>query len=457
MDTTTYARAKFLANRALIAAIATLAIASAPIQSGFCGNEHKAPVSRQTNGKQQAAPIPQTPAQPAWEEDVILVMPNATADKENVAKAISDAHGIVVDTIGQGELTVLKVKVEKGKLAETEKKFAADKNFSSFQRNYSLSAQIFVTDPKYYQEWHIPEVRASSAWQAKGGSTDRWVAVLDSGTNYWLNDMAANTVAGYDAVNKSNGAGDVQGHGTMVASTIDATVGNGIGTAGVCLNAKVEPVRIANRGSDGKAYSDSAALLRGILWAAGSGDKIINLSYNSNPPYSLSNARVNTIFHLYARWFHDWYGGLLFMSAGNGDSAGRGVWDSSPRQNYLVVVSALQPNGRPSNFSNYGNPVWFSAPGENIWCLDTSGRPVSVAGTSFSAPIVAGIAAMVWGVNRGMTNDRVLDILKQSCIKRFNHGGGANDWDAWYGFGMPHAMDAVEIARYGAVQMHMSH
>lgn len=129
-------------------------------------------------------------------------------------------------------------------------------------------------------------------------------------------------------------------------------------------------------------------------------------------------------------------GGLVFNAAGN-----NGRLDSNPRRYYLIVVSAIDNKYGLASFSNYGNPIWFTAPGTAVWCSDRYGRAASVNGTSFASPICAAVAAMVWSANPALRNTQVEQILAQTCFK-----AGTATWTQWFGYGMPNAEAAVRRA-----------
>ena len=76
-----------------------------------------------------------------------------------------------------------------------------------------------------------------------------------------------------------------------------------------------------------------------------------------------------------------------------------------------------------------------------IASLATAGYS-AVTGTSFSAPQVAGTAALVWSILPGLTNDDVKDILFQSADDR-----GENGKDPIYGYGVLNTEKAVAIAK----------
>lgn len=369
---------------------------------------------------------------PVYREDTLLVMPNKGADAKEISDIFKEIHGEVIETIGEGELTCYVVKVEKGKMLECERKLGQDKHFSAVQRDYIFQTnQAAVNDPYFSSQWHLSALNVVRAWSYGQGS-GIVLGVLDTGTNYGISELSGKTYSGYDAVLNRNGQSDVQGHGTMVATTAAAVTNNRVGTASPARQSYVYPVRIG----DSNGGISSSALMKGIQQAGNAGIRIINISANGNPPYSFSNRNVYTALHNYFRWFHDTKGGLIFVSAGNTP-----VRDSNPLLPYLIVVSAINPSYSLASFSTYGSNIWFTAPGQSIYCTTREGRVASVAGTSFSCPLAAAVAAMVWGARPSMRNTDVESILRSNCYKP----NTASRTD-YYGYGMPNAEAAVRAA-----------
>ncbi len=406
-----------------------------------------------TDLKKRTAPAIPTNYQP----NILLVMPNANADNDEVSDVLKEAHGTLVGTMGEGRLKCLIYQTEKGKLEETEKKFTKDKHFRCVSRNYQFKAQIIPNDPQFGSQWHLGAVNAPKAWDITSGGGQK-IAVFDSGCQASVADLAGKTLKGYDATTfgarmtvlggpgplgdllggiggaLSGGAQtDVQGHGTLVATTAAATFNNSINTAGVAPTAKVYPVQIA--GSNG--MTDDIAIMAGLLNMMASGNRIVNISYGAPPPIGFTNPFLHAPLHLYMQEYHDLEGGLIFLSAGND-----GMFDPNPPVPYLCTVSAIDNSLSLADFSNWGTSVKFTAPGKGIVCTARDGTVKNVAGTSFSAPIVASIAALVWNANPGLPNVWVEHILKASCTR-----AGGLLWTPYYGYGMPNAEKAVKMAR----------
>jgi subtilisin family serine protease len=176
------------------------------------------------------------------------------------------------------------------------------------------------------------------------------------------------------------------------------------------------------------------------MGALSSNAKIINISYGSSL-IGIHNPMFHPVLHKFFKYFHDKQGGLIFLSAGND-----GIDDTLNKNlPYLIMVSAIDQTGTLSKFakggSNYGPYVDFTAPGSNIVVSDIDGTPTTVSGTSFSAPIVAGVASLVWGARPKLTNDQVEWCLAASCV---NTTPGQKN--VFYGWGMPDAERALKIA-----------
>lgn len=100
------------------------------------------------------------------------------------------------------------------------------------------------------------------------------VAVIDSGICASHPDLAGRIVDGWDFLESDAVPQDDFGHGCSIAGVIAANMNDGIGIAGVALNAQIMPLRVLNASGVG-SYSDVAAA---IVYAADNGAQVINLS-----------------------------------------------------------------------------------------------------------------------------------------------------------------------------------
>lgn len=361
-----------------------------------------------------------------WTENTLLVMP-FQADGEDATDLVKEVDGTITETIGEGDMTVWVVTFKDTKhFSAAEKKFSTDKNIKNFQRDYIWHGQMTANDPYFPQQWHLNALNVPKAWDISQGGTNV-IGVIDTGVYVTNTDLSGKLLTGWDSTRGVAGQKDVNGHGTMVATTAAAIANNGKGTAGPATLARVYPVLASN--SSGSFTT--TAMIKGIQAIGNAGHKLINMSVNATPPYTLVNKNYNSSLHTYFKWFHDTKGGLIFNAAGNDAK-----YDGAPLCPYLIVVSAIDSSLSLASFSNYGKPIWFTAPGAGIYCQKGSGTIVSVSGTSFSSPLACSIAALVWGRKPTLTNLQVETILKKSA--------GTGTWqNGYYGFGMPDAVKAL--------------
>ncbi len=372
--------------------------------------------------------------------EILLVMPNSKAEPNETAAILKEAHVTIIGTIGQGDMTCLLLQTKKGEFEETEKKLTGDnKHFTAVQRNFISQNHGFSrlgppipNDPYFGSQWHLAAMNIATAWNTSTGR-GATLGVADTGCQGSNPDLQGKTFAGFDVISgTARGNVDVSptlSHGTLVATTAAATTANKLLTASPARDAYIYPIRIA----DANGSTDDSKMIGAILNAGTHGIRVLNISYGvTNTRYSLANAQYHPVLHAYLKWYHDQRNGLTFFSAGN--SAQR---DASPRVPYLIMVSAINAGYKLASFSNYGSPIWFTAPGQDIYASNLNGRVAKVDGTSFASPLVASIATMVISHKPGLTNTQVEQILIRSC--------GKPSWNQAYGYGMPDAAIAVKL------------
>lgn len=412
---------------------------------------------------------------PVDEEDILLVMPNAKSEKDEIKDAFEQAHGEVLAELGEGEMKILVVKTEHGKALQTQQKLAADGHFSAVdvnKREYADWVQPIFKEPKLADSWHLFRMHTPNVYG--GLFTDprnkELIAVLDSGmqgSEVSLVGMGADCTGIYKylalklmaqlmlndnidkAANKIEQWGnlvsymtycisDNNGHGTLVASSA-AGGDNGVASLGINPRTAVYPIRIADGPLGAKIYTDELKEVVAMMICCQSNIRIVNISYGGVPDPS------KKVLQAVMKYYHDKKNGLIFTSAGND-----GKVLSYPQASYLNVVSAMEKTDKGIMLakksvngvfsSNYGNCVTFTAPGSVINCCGADGKPAVAYGTSFSSPIAAGVASLIWGQNRGLKNTDVERIMIQSCE---NTTGGTRS--AKYGYGMPDAKRAMEL------------
>ena len=104
----------------------------------------------------------------------------------------------------------------------------------------------------------------------------------------------------------------------------------------------------------------------------------------------------------------------------------------------VLAVAATTRDDRAAGFSSYGPEVFACAPGERIVSFVPGGGTSTRSGTSFAAPHVSGVLALILSAHPGMSRDGAIAILRGSLEDL-----GASGFDEWFGFGMVDAYRAV--------------
>lgn len=277
------------------------------------------------------------------------------------------------------------------------------------------ATSLGVNDLYASLQWNLEHINAPKAWSAATGAGVR-VAVLDTGISPLHEDLQVNVQLsdGYDFVSSSaNGDGDGRDadasepydgtyHGTHVAGVIAADTNNNAGIAGVAYDATLIPVRVLDRKGSGVAYD----IADGIRYAAGlpSSDgkilspraDIINLSLSiDGDSFIIADAVRDAVAQ----------GVIIIAAAGNAQTNNAhypAAYDN------VFGVGAVNHAGFRSLFSNFGDNISLMAPGgtstKSLYfdgVDDDIFGPIStdsygfVVGTSFAAPHVAGVAALM--------------------------------------------------------------
>ncbi len=190
-------------------------------------------------------------------------------------------------------------------------------------------------------------------------------------------------------------------HGSHVAGIVGADFSKGP-VQGVAPKVKILPAQFI--GNDGAGNIGDAILA--MNYAASRGAKILNLSWGGAPCLpSLASAMEA----LSAR------GILLITAAGNGDSRGNGI-NVDEQPDYpsgfgllnQINVAASTVDDFMINFSNFGiRKVQVAAPGVDIDSTVPGNRIERMSGTSMSAPLTAGAAALLWSAYPNATSQQI--------------------------------------------------
>jgi thermitase len=287
------------------------------------------------------------------------------------------------------------------------------------------------------------DIDGPEAWAISTGSPTVSVAVIDTGIDYTHPDLAANYAGGQDFFNDDLDPMDDHGHGTHVSGTIAAALDNPTGdppapegVVGVAPNARILAYKVC--GADGTC--SDFAIQRAIAQAIADGAKVINMSLGG-PEYSqgLDDAVQEA-----------WRAGLVIV-AGAGNDGTTSLFYPAALE-HVISVGAFDEDGNRAPFSNYGDWVDISAPGNVIMstyplaqCALTTdpgdtGCYTWLSGTSMATPHVSGGAALVWSRPDVTNNQQVVDILLGSADPAGVASARLDSWTAHGGLNLQNAL-----------------
>ncbi len=359
-------------------------------------------------------------AAPRFVEGEVLVEPRAGLPDAALARIASQARGQVGQLVRGTRVRVIKVPA--GQETVVAQRLARNPHLRQAEPNWLLPPLALPNDPLYGNGWHLPKIGAPTAWSTSLG-TNTVVAVLDTGVHAAHPDLNGRVLAGWNTASQNTDITDTFGHGTKVAGTVSASTNNSIGVSAIGWGARILPVKITNA-TDG--YASTSNIAAGISWAASHGAKVVNISYD---------IVASSIIESAAQQFRS-TGGLVVGSAGNtGTDRGFGP------QSGIVFVSGTDSADARASWSSFGGHVDIAAPGVSIASTNNAGAYGSYSGTSFAAPVVAGVVALMRSANPALPPSQVESILYQTALDR-----GAAGFDGVFGWGRVNAAAAVAAA-----------
>jgi hypothetical protein len=205
----------------------------------------------------------------------------------------------------------------------------------------------------------------------------------------WVNGTTVAAVDQASAAVLNDPANAAFGHGTMVAGVVHL----------VAPEARIMPLKAF--GNDGQGYTSD--ILRAIYYATNNGAKVINMSF-SRPSSSPELKRA--VEYATGR-------GVIAVSSAGNNGQSTAVYPAA-YGNVMGIASTSNADVR-SIFSNYGSTnVWLAAPGEGIITTYPGATFAATWGTSFSAPFVAGAAALLVDMKASATNSQVTSAVAQA-------------------------------------------
>ena len=366
-------------------------------------------------------------------------------------------------------------------LEDTMRRLRLHPDVAFVEPNVRVQLAQVPNDTQFPLQWHLgtrvgaaSALNMSSTWAITTGTSAITVAVLDTGVlrnHPDLQAMGSRLLQGYDFVEDVESSNDGDGrdadasdpgdyvddadlanpvfagcarannswHGSFITGQIAAQTNNNLGIAGLNWNAKILPVRVF--GKCGAVLSD---ILDGMRWAAGlsvagapvntNPARVMNLSFGGGQPctssYQTVIDEVNTL------------GVLVVVAAGNGDGAQSRQLRRPADCRGVMAVGAVQRDGLKTAYSFVGSSMALMAAGGHISAANTTTLLLSTSnagtntvaaptygykqGTSFSAPLAAGIASLMLSINPALTPDALIARMKASSTAHANVPGAPN-------------------------------
>lgn len=291
------------------------------------------------------------------------------------------------------------------------------------------------------------------------------VAVIDTGVA--RHRRLPHLIPGGDYVSTGDGTADCDGHGTLVAGIIGATDDSADPGAftGIAPDVSLLAVRQSSnkfRALDdpaGSGFGDVGTLASAVRTAADLGATVINIS--SVACQSADSNLDDRALGAALAYAVDVKNVVVVTAAGNVGAAGQCPannpsdttgWDdvsvvASPAwyDDYVLTVGSVGPDGAASAFSLAGPWVDVAAPGEDVVSLAPASEGLvqnasdgsAISGTSYAAPVVSAIAALVRARSPELTARQVMQRIEDTALPP---PGG---WDPTVGHGVVDALAAV--------------
>lgn len=299
---------------------------------------------------------------------------------------------------------------------------------AAVQPDHVVTEARTPNDPLIWRQWALLRVHAWKAWDSDiGVANPVTVGVLDTGVDAQHPDLRGRVLAGFDFVDGDSDASDEQFHGTAVSSIIAANTDDHVGMAGVSWGAQILPVRVLGASGAGT----DCTIIAGLVWSSDKA-KILNLSLGA--PAICGDLMQQAIDYTNNK------GALVVVAAGNDGAKGNPQVEPGDCSGVLTVA-ATDVRDMPAKFSEHGPQVAISAPGVNVVAAYRSPKGLIwgyFSGTSMAAPMVAGVAALVWAKHPTWTAAQVRARLIASAVDL-----GKKGRDDYYGAGRVDAARAV--------------
>ncbi|MEW1832673.1 type VII secretion-associated serine protease mycosin [Streptomyces sp. NPDC088196] len=276
----------------------------------------------------------------------------------------------------------------------------------------------FPSKPYTGRPWALQRVNLDELWAQSTGKGVK-VAVIDTGVDVKNPQLtkAVDASAGENLLPTKNskgekidrgnnqGTSDTVGHGTRVAGIIAARPAKGTGFVGLAPDATIIPIKQNDAEGDGTAETLAQAIDDAVRKGAG----VINISQDTANAVAPDD-KLETAVHRALE-----QGVVVVASAGNDGLGGKNQITYPASYQGVLAVAASDRNNERASFSQSGEFVGVAAPGVDMISTVPGNGHCSDNGTSFSAPYVAGVAALLKSKYPDWTSQQIVAQIEQTA------------------------------------------
>ena len=297
----------------------------------------------------------------------------------------------------------------------------------------------------YGNNWWLEAIDARSAWGYSSLYEHIDIGVVDGGFDTAHEDLDGKIVF---PNSKEASRNRPNSHGTHVAGIIAAESDNGVGVSGICQDSTL--ICVDWTPSDGQLWIPDLAVLYGFTKVVKAGAKVVNFSVGISSSIGENSKKIPFIVNNFDALLYSYamgsliskgYDFLFVQSAGNGNDGGYAVNASQnglfcsfkegnvflpfagvSKQDLLdrvIIVGSAAVDGQKyvqSSTSNVGDVVDICAPGVMVYSCTTENYYTTKSGTSMAAPVVTGVASLVWAINPDLTASEVKRIVCENTV-----------------------------------------